>query len=102
MRYTTFDSDNTKKYIIYCNLNGDETPEDIMKVTLYHYIDKFKTEEHQPVNCKKILNDTNIFIMENINTNGYELWQVCSKVSDMIGNIIPHAYYIRRIGCVFE
>ena len=29
MRYTTFDLDNTKKYIIYCNLNGDETPEDI-------------------------------------------------------------------------
>lgn len=51
--------------------------------------------------CDKILNNENVFIMEN-NDSCYERWQVGSKVSDMTGVIIPHLYYVRHIGYMFE
>lgn len=100
MKYITLKSKDDYS-MVYCNLNGKETAEDIIKATLNYFIGKFNANEHMSCGCNKILNDENVFIMEN-NDSGYELWQVGSKVSDMTGAIIPHLYYVRHIGYMFK
>ena len=42
-----------------------------------------------------------MFVMKDIYGHDY-IWQVCGKVSDYTGAIIPHLYRVRKIGIMFE
>ena len=87
---------------VYCNLNGDETAENIVKaITNFIYVGKFNKDEHLCAGCTKLKNDDNLFIL--INDNGAKcIWQVGSKVEDMTGCIVPHLYKVREIGILFD
>lgn len=95
MNYVVFD-DAYKWQITYCNKQESEKSEDIIKSTMFFYRGKFKADDHVCINGPKIKNDENLFIL-NESGNDY-IWQVGSKVTDMSGFIIPHAYYVRKIG----
>lgn len=101
MKYVIFDKESYVWQMVYCNTHkqdGEEL-EDIAKAMVsYQYCGKFSTEDAACMNGGGIKNDTEIFIM---NGNGVKyLWQRGSKVSDMEGFIVPHLYYVRKIGMV--
>ena len=104
MRYIIVDKehDDMKWSRIYCNLNGDETPEDIAKAIVSEfYVGKFNKEDHMNVDSPKIQNDENLFILkDSYGTNN--IWQVGGKSVDMTGFIIPHLYKVRKIGIMGE
>lgn len=104
MKYITVDEehDDIKWSFVYCNLNGNETTEDIAKAIVTEiYIDKFHKEDHMNAGCPKILNDENLFILRD--TYGYNnIWQIGGKVTDMTEFIVPHLYKVRKIGIMFD
>ncbi len=100
MKYVTFFNEFDTK-MVYCNKNGEETPEDIIKSTFLIFVGKFNANEHKAAGCKPIKNDDNIFICRNYD-GGTDLYQVCSKVADVTGTIVPHLYYFRKIGVIFD
>lgn len=101
MKYVIFDKESYVWQMVYCNAHkqGGEELEDIAKAMVSHqYCGKFSAETATCMNGGGIKNDSEIFIM---NEDGVKyLWQRGSKVSDMEGFIIPHLYYVRKIGMV--
>lgn len=98
-KYVIFDKDSYVWQMVYCNAHksdGEEL-EDIAKAMVsYQYCGKFSSEDSICMNGGGIKNDSEIFIM---NEDGVKyLWQRGSKVSDMEGFIVPHLYYVRKIG----
>ena len=64
------------------------------------FVDKFIAKEHVSI-ASPIKNDENMFILRDV--YGYEnIWQVCGKISDYTGFIIPHLYRVRKIGIMFD
>lgn len=101
MKYVIFDKDSYVWQMVYCNThksNGDGL-EDIAKAMIsYQYCGKFSSEDAVCMNDGGIKNDAQIFIMSE---NGVKyLWHRGSKVSDMEGFIVPHLYYVRKIGMI--
>ena len=104
MKYVTYnkDSDNMKWSMVYCNKNGNETPEDIVKeISSEYYIGEFHKESHTNVAGSEITNDENLFILLNFYGVNY-IWQVGAKVCDMNGVIIPNLYRVRKIGYLID
>lgn len=101
MKYVIFDKESYAWQMVYCNVHkqGGEELEDIAKALVSHqYCGKFSAETATCMNGGGIKNDTEIFIM---NEDGAKyLWQLGSKVSDMEGFIVPHLYYVRKIGMI--
>lgn len=101
MKYMTFDKEQIVSVMIYCNKNDKETSEDIIKsLTDDVFIGKFNKDDHLSVTTP-IKNDNDIYIMRSMYGYLY-LWQVCGKISDYVGNVIPHLYRVRQIGILFD
>ena len=99
MKYLMFDKEQIVSDVIYCNKNGNETPEDIAKAIITDFfVGKFTVKDHIALlnPCKS---DKDMFILRDINGRDY-IWQVCGKVSDCVDAIIPHLYRIRKVGIV--
>lgn len=104
MKYIRCDSKNYSCMWsnVYCNNNGKETPEDIIKATLpYNYIGPFIASDHVNAGTPKIVSDHNLFIIVN-QYGSREIWQIGGKASDITGTIIPHLYRVRQIGIMFD
>lgn len=101
MKYVIFDKDSYVWQMVYCNTHKQdgEGLEDIAKAMVsYQYCGKLSIEDVTCMNGCRIKNDSEIFIM---NEDGVKyLWQRGSKVSDMEGFIVPHLYYVRKIGMI--
>ena len=101
MKYVIFDKNSYVWQTVYCNTHkpDGEKLEDIAKAMVsYQYCGKFSSEDSICINDGGIKNDTEIFVMSE---GGVKyLWQRGSKVSDMEGFIVPHLYYVRKIGMV--
>jgi len=96
-KYVLFESVSWQ--MIYCDQDDDKNKllKNISEAMLYGSdFEKFHSEDYDCVNSQGILSDENIFLLAEGNVRF--LWQLGSKVSDMIGNVIPHLYYIRKIG----
>lgn len=101
MRYIVYESDQITKELLY-STKGDTT-EDIIKGLITHiYEGKFDHSSHICVNGGGIKNDTNLFIMRSVIDGNPYIYQVCEKVSDCTGFIIPGAWYIRKIGLMIQ
>lgn len=101
MKYIVFDKDTLKKELVFCTSN--ETEEEIMMKGLPSktYIGKFNSKEHVCVNGPSIKNDSRLFIL--VDTDGVKyIFQFCGRVTDCENFIIPHTYYIRKIGVIVE
>lgn len=101
MKYVVFDKEQCHWGMVYCNCHEDreETDEEIVKaIVSCVYIGKFHACENICVNDGRIKNDSKVFILSDM-INQY-LWQIGSRVSDMNGAIIPHTYYVRKIGMI--
>ena len=97
MKYLMFDKDQIVSDIIYCNKNGNETPEDIANAIITDFfIGEFIAKDHTALS-KPCKSDKDMFILRDINGRDY-IWQVCGKVSDCVDTIIPHLYRIRKVG----
>lgn len=98
-KYVLFDKEDCEWQMLYCNNHKDETEtgEEILRSMIScKFAGKFHADEYSCINRAGIKNDKNIYIM---NEDGVlYLWQVGSKVSDMEEFIIPHTYYIRKVG----
>ena len=104
MKYITVDRghEDMKWLRIYCNLDGNETAEDIAKAIVSEfYVGKFNKEEHMNAGCPKIQNDENLFILRDLYGIN-NIWQIGGRSTDMTGFIIPHLYKVRRIGVMFD
>ena len=102
MRYLTYTNKRIEKVMIYCDKAGNETSEDIIKAIISQtLIGKFIAKDHDAIDCHPINNDENLFIL-NDGHKHHHIWQVCGKVSDYEGVIIPHLYRVRKIGVMFE
>lgn len=103
MKYVIFDKESYVWQMVYCNVHkedeDEEGLEDIARAMVsYQYCGNFSAKDATCMNDGGIKNDSEIFIM---NENGVKyLWQRGSKVSDMKGFIIPHLYYVRKIGMI--
>lgn len=103
MKYLLYpkESENMKWSFIYCNKNGKETGEDIVKAIVFQtYVGKFIATEHEPLG-NLIKNDESLYITRNA-YGILNIWQVGSKLEDMTGTIIPHTYKVRNIGMLSE
>ena len=101
MRYLLYDKDQIEKLMVYCDKNGEETVEDIVKTSSFAYFaGKFISKEHEPIKSP-IKNDENMFILIDINTCIY-IYQVCGMLIDCRGTIIPHLYSVKVIGRMFN
>ena len=99
MKYLMFDKEQIVSDVIYCNKNGNETPEDIAKAIITDFfIGEFIAKDHTALS-KPCKSDKDMFILRDINGRDY-IWQVCGKVSDCVDAIIPHLYRIRKVGIV--
>ena len=100
MRYITTGEEKWSN--VYCNFSWKETNEDIAKaIVTEFFVGKFNVEEHMNAGCKKIKDDSNLFILRD--SYGCDnIWQIGGKVTDMTGFIIPHLYKVRKIGVMFE
>ena len=98
-KYVIFDKQSYIWQMVYCNNHkpDGELLEEIAKAMIsFQYCGKFSLENTVCMNSSGIKNDNGIFIMSE---NGVQyLWQLGSKVSDMEGFIVPHLYYVRKIG----
>lgn len=101
MKYMLYEKDQISKAIIYCDKSENETAEDIAKaIGANNFVGKFIAEEHIATSSR-IKNDNNMFILRD--AYGHDnIWQVCEKVSDYNGAIVPHLYRVRKIGILFE
>lgn len=101
MKYLPYEKEQIGKGMIYCNKNGNETPEDIARaITTDFFVGKFVAEEHISI-ANPIKNDENMFILRD--TYGHDnIWQICGKVSDYTDAIVPHLYKVRKIGIMFD
>lgn len=99
--------ENPKKQLLYanCHEKRDETGEEIIKgIVSEIFVEKFdktKFEKNQYYEGRCIVNDENIYITRDVNGH-LNIWQICGKVSDMENAIIPHTYYVRKIGFIIE
>lgn len=101
MKYMIYEKDQIGKAMIYCDKNGNETAEDIAKAIITEsFVGKFVAGEHIPVTTP-VKNDKNLFILKD-QYGSNRLWQVCEKVSDYTGTIVPHLYRVREIGILFD
>ena len=101
MKYMLYEKDQISKAMIYCDKNGNETAEDIAKaIGANNFVGKFIAEEHTATSSQ-IKNDNNMFVLRDIYGND-NIWQICEKVSDYNGIIVPHLYKVRKIGILFE
>lgn len=100
-KYVIFDRESYLWQMVYCNNHkpDEETLKDIAKsMVSLQYCGKFSSDGSVCMNGGGIKNDSNIFVMSE---NGVQyLWQLGSKVSDMEGFIVPHLYYVRKIGMI--
>jgi len=104
MKYTTFskESDNMKWSRVYCDLDGRETNEDIIKsIGIEYYVGKFNKENHINVECEEIKNDKDLFILRDFYGCNH-IWQMGGRSCDIKGFIIPHLYKVRKIGYMFD
>lgn len=102
--YVIFNKSDIQWQMVYCNCHelDHEMPEEIVKaITSYNFIGKFYKDDYICMNDGRdaIKNDNNLFVLSDYSGVKY-IWQVGSKVADMEGFIIPHAYYVRCIGIV--
>lgn len=101
MKYVVFDKESYVWQMVYCNTNkqdGEEVENIAKAMVSYQYCGKFSSKSSICMNSGGIKNDSAIFIMSD---NGVQyLWQLGSKVSDMEGFIVPHLYYVRKIGMI--
>lgn len=101
MKYILYDNEQTIKELVYCNMNGNETTEDVAKaITTEYYVGRFKANEHTHLG-RAIKNDSDTFILRDLDgkTN---IWQVCEKVADITDAIVPGLYYARKVGILVE
>lgn len=100
-RYVTYDKEQIVYNIIYCNKNGNETPENIARaIVTEFFVGKFVAKDYVSV-VSPIKNDNNMFILKDMNGH-YNIWQICGKVSDYVDAIVPHLYRIRKIGIILD
>lgn len=101
MKYWTYEKEQIVSALIYCNLNGNETAEDIAKaITTDYFMGKFVASEHVSI-VAPIKNDNDMFILRD-RYGCINIWQVCGKVTDYTDAIIPHLYRVRQIGIMFD
>ena len=84
--------------MVYC-LNDDETEnllENIAKSMLYSGCEKYDNTKHKCVNNIGITNGDNIFIVSEYGVK--YIYQLGEMVKDMVGMIVPHLYYVRKVG----
>ena len=101
MRYVVFDKGHCDWDMIYCNCHEDreETEEEIVKALVsFVYVGTFSACENVCMNSGTIHNDSKVFILADLSVQ--YLWQIGSRVSDIEGAIIPHTYYVRKIGMI--
>lgn len=102
MKYILYDVNESDWELCYCN-NGKAniTDKEILDACVSHfYVEKFNANEHICIGENPIKNDTRCHIMTQ---NGYNyIWQVGACVTDREGFIIPHTYYIRKVGILFN
>lgn len=99
-KYVLFEKDDCEWQMLYCNSHKEEeSDEEILRsMTSCKFVGKFDAKAYCYVNSGGIKNDARIYI---INEEGiFYLWQVGRRVSDMEDFIIPHTYYIRKIGII--
>ena len=104
MKYMTFskESDEVMWSQIYCNLDGNETNEDIAKaIVSEYYVGKFNKNEHESACQMPIVNDKNLFVLRDLYGLN-NIWQIGGRAADIIGFIIPHLYKVRKIGVMFD
>ena len=100
MKYITYNTEFMKWEMVYCNCHEDraETDEEIMKaITTCFYVGKFNASEHTCLSSHRIKNDGKLYILTDMDGHQY-IWQLGSSVSDMTDAIIPHTYYVRKVG----
>lgn len=102
MKYLVYDNDQIKKEILYCGIDDDTTESIIKALVTHYYIKKFNSKDHTCINRGRIKNDSDVFIMRSVEDGNLYIYQVCEKVSDCTGFIVPHTHYIRKIGVCTE
>lgn len=103
-KFYKYDDDDMKKEIVYCTSDKVSSypmeAEQIIKKGLLseHLYAKFNKKIYKCINGD-IKNDDNLFITLDQNDD-FNVWQVCGRVSDYNGTIIPDTYYIRKVGFI--
>ena len=99
--YVLYDQNQYYTGIVYCNNHTDEEEsiEEIARaMTDFTYMGKFNSNDYSCVNSGGMKDDKNMVVMSD---DGHlYVWQICSKVSDMTGAIVPNLYKVRKIGLI--
>ena len=100
MKYRTFDNISEIPWqVIHCT---SKFPQDIMRALMKEqFVSKFTKSEHLSNGCPKIINDENLYIMQDSRT-GYNLWEFGGPMRDIDDITIPNVYRIRKIGMLYS
>lgn len=97
-KYVLFDKNGLYWEMVYCTIDNKEDPMEEIAKSMFqgNEFAKFDASKYVCINSGRIKNDENLFILND--AGAQYIWQLGSKVSDMVGAIIPHLYYVRKIG----
>lgn len=101
MKYVLFDKNAKDCQMVYCAQDNDEELllESISKAMLHgDSFKNFNAKEGVCMNGGGIKNDSMIFSIDECGVR--YIWQLGSKVSDIVGFIVPHLYRVRKIGMI--
>lgn len=102
--YDLFFVSPEKKQILYCPANNDDVDDStiIKRFSTKEYIGPLSFGMFRTCSDQELKNIERMFVLYDPGTNENEVYQVCSRVADITGTIIPGAYYVRKIGNLYN